>query len=106
MTVITTNPEDVLAAVGRDVTLTCNASGADNLQFQWMRGNKSIPLQATGFDTNTLTIDDITVDDSGKYRCMVSSDGVTIISECGALSVVGKLYVLSYNLYAWLNMIG
>ena len=41
---ITTNPKDTIAGVGRDVTLTCNASGADNLNYQWMRmGNKPIP---------------------------------------------------------------
>ena len=90
--------------MGGDVTLTCNASGADNLMYQWMRmDNKSVPLQATGFDTNTLTIHSVTTGDSGKYRCMVSSDGTTIISECGAVSVVGKLYVFSYCLCTYID---
>lgn len=80
--------------MGRNVTLTCNASGADNLKYQWIRmDGESIPLQATGADTNILTIYSVTVSDSGKYMCMVSSDGATIISECGAVSIVGKLYV-------------
>ena len=85
--------------MGRDVTLICNASGADNLNYRWMRmGNKNISLQATGVNTNTLTINSVTTGDSGKYKCIVSSDNATIISECGAVSVVGKLYVFSYYL--------
>ena len=97
--VITNNPDDVLAAVGTTVTLTCNASGTDNLKYQWMRkGNEPIISQAMGANTNSLTINNVTVDDSGKYKCAVSSGNATVVSKCGALSVVGKLHVISHNL--------
>ena len=81
--------------MGRDVTLTCNASGADNLMYQWMRmGNKTIPSTARGVNSNTLIIPSITVDDSGQYKCVVSSDDVNMMSEYGTVSVLSKL--LSY----------
>ena len=90
LTDVTTNPDDILAAVGTNVTLTCNATGADNLMYQWMRmDNRNISLQATGVNTRTLTISNVTVGDSGKYNCIVSSDGAIVTSECGALSVLG-----------------
>ena len=96
---MTTNPDDMLVTVGTSVVLTCNATGADNLKYQWMRmGNKSISLQATGVNTNTLTINNITIGDSGKYQCVVSSDGATVTSECGALYVLGK----SFNFCAFM----
>lgn len=97
MTDITTDPEDRLAAVGTNVTLTCDATGADSLMYHWMRmGNKNIGLQATGVSTRTLVINNVTVADSGMYRCTVSSGDVTVTSKCGALSVVGKLYINNY----------
>ena len=95
---IPTDPDDVIAAIGTNVTITCNATGADNLTYQWMGlGNKSI---ATGVNANTLTIYNVSTDDNGKYRCTVSGDGATVTSGCGALTVLGKLCILSYSLCA------
>ena len=92
---ITTDPDDELAAVGTSIALTCNAAGADDLIYHWVRmGDKSIPMLATGVNTNTLTINNVTVSDSGKYNCIVSSNNATVTSECGAVSVVGKLCVI------------
>ena len=77
--------------MGRDVTLTCNASGADNLNYQWMRmGNKTIPSTVTGANSNTLIIPSIRVDDSGQYKCVVSSGDVDVMSEYGMVSVLSK----------------
>ena len=88
---ITTNPKDTIAGEGRDVILTCNASGADNLNYQWMRmGNKIIPSTATGVNSNTLIIPSIRVDDSGQYKCVVSSGDVDVMSEYGMVSVLSK----------------
>ena len=96
MTDITSDPNDVIAAIGTNVFLTCNATGADNLMYQWIRmGNDNTTLQATGVNTNTLTINNVTVDDSGKYRCIVSSGGANVISQCGALYILGKPYILT-----------
>ena len=96
LTDIATDPDDVLAAKGTDVTLTCTATGADDLMYWWIRmGNGRMVLQAVGVNTSSLIIKNVTVDDSGEYKCVVTSDNVTVISECGAVSVVGKLYVFS-----------
>ena len=91
---IATDPDDIIAAIGTNVTLTCNATGADNLTYDWIRkGSGNI---ATRVNSRTLTINNVSIDDSGKYRCTVSSDGATVTSGCGALTILGKLYILSY----------
>ena len=90
---ITTNPEDRIVAMGTKVTLTCNASGADNLRYQWMRmGEKTIPSRARGVSSSTLIIPNIMIDDSGLYKCIVTSGDVTVTSKVGNLSVLSKLY--------------
>ena len=77
--------------MGIDATLTCNASGADNLKYQWIRmGNKTISSTATGGNSSALVIPNITVDDSGQYKCVVSSGEVNVMSEYGAVSVLRK----------------
>ena len=81
--------------MGRDITLTCNASGAGNLKYQWMRmGNKTIPSTARGVNSNTLVIPSIRVDDSGQYKCVVSSGDVNVMSEYGTVSVLGTYLVI------------
>ena len=88
---ITAHPKDTIVGVGRDVTLTCNASGADNLKYQWMRmGNKTIPSTVTGVSSNTLVIPSVRVDDSGQYKCVVSSGDINVMSEYGTVSVLSK----------------
>ena len=42
---IITDPDDMIAAIGTNVILTCNATGADNLMYQWIRmGNENTTL--------------------------------------------------------------
>ena len=80
--------------MGTKVTLTCAASGADNLKYQWMRmGKKTIPSRARGARSNTLIIPNIMVDDSGLYKCVVSRGDVTVISKVGDVSVLSKLLI-------------
>ena len=77
--------------MGTNVTLTCYASGADNLRYQWMRmGEKTIPSRAIVVDSNTLIIRNIMVDDSGLYKCIVSSGGANVMSKVGNVSVLSK----------------
>ena len=93
---ITTNPEDRVVAVGTKVTLTCGASGADNLKYQWMRmGKETISSRARGIKKNTLIISNIMVEDNGEYYCVISSGDTTVISRTGTVSVLSKLLTVS-----------
>ena len=99
---ITVNPkENTTVAKGTDVTLTCNASVADNLRYQWMRmGKKIIPSRAMGVNSSTLIIPDITVEDNGEYYCVVSSGDITVTSNPGSVSVFSVLSkLLAYIFY-------
>ena len=96
MTDIATDPNDMVATIGTNVILTCIASGADNLMYHWIRlGNENTTLPTTRVNTNTLTINSVSVSDSGKYSCVVSSGDAIVTSECGAVNVLGKIYILT-----------
>ena len=94
---ITINPEqNTTVAVGTKVTLTCNASVADNLKYQWMRmGRKTIPSRARGVNSTTLIIPNIMVEDNGNYKCVVTSGNTSVTSRPGTVSVLSKLSAVS-----------
>ena len=78
----------------------CEASGASNLKYRWMRkGDNNIPAKATGVSTRKLAIPNIALDDSGQYNCVVSSDGASVSSEYGTVTVLSELY---FNWLKWL----
>lgn len=78
--------------MGTTVNLMCGATGANNLMYQWMRkGKMNIPSQATGANTRTLVIHNISLDDSGEYKCAVSSNGITVSSDYGTVSVFSEI---------------
>lgn len=78
--------------MGTTINITCGVAGADNLMYQRMRkGNKNIPSQATGANTHTLVIPNIGLDDNGEYKCVVSSNGASVSSEYGTMSVFSEL---------------
>ena len=58
-------------------------------------GKKTIPSRARGVRSNTLIIPNIMVEDNGKYKCVVSSGGISVTSKPGTASVLGKLLTVS-----------
>ena len=70
------------------VSLTCEADGATS--YNWERQNGSIPSGATGVNTNTLTIINLTPEDAGNYRCVATNEGGNTSSNYASLIVVGE----------------
>ena len=70
-----------------NVTLTCEAGGATS--YIWTRQSGSIPSGATGVNTNTLTIINLTPEDAGNYRCVATNASGSSESNYANLTVVG-----------------
>lgn len=57
--------------VGRDLTLFCNARGAEPLTVQWVRGeNQPLSERATQLPDGRLVIRNIRPEDAGVYICI------------------------------------
>ena len=92
--VITMHPNDnrnITVAEGSNVVLRCTATGNGTLNYQWRRVSGSLPSNTGGRSSNSLTIRNIAVSDSGQYYCEVDNGGdsvssmrvqVTARSEC------------------------
>ena len=65
--VITLAPANNTINEGRTLTLTCNASGSESIEYNWFLPNK------TNIISNTLQIDNINRREAGNYNCTASS---------------------------------
>jgi len=76
--------------VGDGIVLTCAASGAATLHFQWRRNGTNV-----GVDSPTLEVTNAQTTDSGSYSCVVSNDNGTLSSNGFAVSVLAAPAIAS-----------
>ena len=87
---ITTHPSSQVVTISSTtdhLSLTCEAIGA--MSYYWERQDGSIPAGATGVKSETLTIVNLTPDDAGNYRCVVSNDSDVGFSNYAEITVIG-----------------
>ena len=69
---VTANLNEPLMVGQTDNTLTCDVSGADNLNptriYQWTRNDGSTQTPV-GTNSNTLTLSPLRLSDAGDYNC-------------------------------------
>lgn len=74
---ILTHPLSQIVAEGSTVTLVANASGSAPLSFQWRKDGVAIPGE-TGL---TLTLNNVTADQSGLYTFVATNASGTAVSN-------------------------
>ena len=60
-------PKSQLVRVGGTVTLRCKATGYPAPQYRWVKDGAELPDE----NDEELTLDPVTMYDSGKYFCLV-----------------------------------
>jgi len=74
-----------------NVSLTCEADGAKS--YNWEREGGNIPSGATGVNTSTLTIINLTPQDAGNYRCVATNDSGRSESNYARLTINGEYFL-------------
>ena len=88
--VITENPISKFVGLGSNFTnasLTCEAEGTSG--YSWERQSGSVPSDAIGVNTNTLTLINLRLEDAGKYRCVATNGSGSTQSDYAALTIKG-----------------
>ena len=62
-------PQSQQVRLGGTVTLRCKATGYPAPQYQWVKDGTELPDEID----EELTLDPVTMYDSGKYFCLVSN---------------------------------
>ena len=71
-----------------NASLTCKADGASS--YTWEREDDTIPSNAIGVNTNTLTLFNLRLRDAGRYRCIATNDSGSTESDYATLTVKGR----------------
>ncbi len=88
---ITQHPQSQTVPPGGSVTFTVAASGTAPLEYQWQKDGEDI----SDAEETSFSIDAVSEDDAGNYRCVVSNDfGTTTSNE--ALLTVSELPIGAY----------
>lgn len=107
-----TEPQDVSAFVGEDITLTAEAAGASGpFTYQWVEVNTDGTQRTLKGETGTtLTLKAVTLAQNGtKYRCIATnSQGIKRFSSTATLTVSDEMPVTgdSSDPAAWLALLG
>ena len=91
---ILTNPEEQYAEVGDNVSLSCRADSFPAPNYQWEMMNRTSgyfePL--TGQTSYVLTLESISYNQYGMYRCVATADGIVENATSTPALVTGKDY--------------
>ena len=81
--IITTQPTNQSAIPGQNVSFVTAASGSTPLRFQWQFNGTPLPNATNA----TLALTNVTTNDAGPYRAIVSNDGGSATSQVATITV-------------------
>jgi len=86
--VITQHPTNLSVCPGSPVAFSVSATGS-NLTYQWRKNGVDLADggNVSGATTDTLLIADAQLADNGRYRCVVTGDCGTVLSNLADLTV-------------------
>jgi len=81
---ITTQPADLVAALGQNAIFNVGASGTGEIAYQWFHGSQAMP----GATNKSLILSTVTRQDAGRYSVVLANELGTITSQDAALRVL------------------
>ena len=88
--IINDHPVGDLVAMGHSVTLTCSATGNGTLVYSWERSFNSSWTTVSNSSTTSYTTDTTLAIGRYMYRCRVSNEAGSVVSNNAIVNVHGE----------------
>ena len=75
---------------GGSITLMCRASGVETLEYSWERSSGSSWTTVSNDNTTSYTTDTTLAIGQYMYRCRVSNDAGSVVSNNAIMNVYGE----------------
>ena len=94
---ITTHPTNKVVNASVGVTLNCRATSKKPITYQWeyIPANKNQWSTITGGNSGSIFVRNLM--NSEKYRCKVSNEAGSTISNIAVVTLMGKLFDWQWN---------
>ncbi len=89
------SPSNQVSSPGEDITLSVEATGEPPLYYEWYKNSARID---SGNNLSSITLSDVTGNDSGSYRVVVSNEGSDASSSSAQITVLAPEVRRSVNL--------
>ena len=93
---ILTNPDNIYAQVGENVSFECLADSFPRPQYHWERFNETLnEFYTISYESDrTLMIDEVEYEDNGRYRCVATASMISRSATSDEAVLTGKyMYV-------------
>ncbi len=90
-TVVTTDPEDQNVVEGGMATFTAAGTGEGTPSYQWQIFNGATWEDLYGETEDTLEMDEVTEDDEGLYRCVITAGCGPVVTEAAELTIAPQI---------------
>ena len=88
--VITDHPTGNNVITGSSITLMCRASGTGSLAYSWERSSSSNWTTVSNDNTTSYTTDTTLAIGQYMYRCRVSNEAGSVVSNIATVNVYGE----------------
>ena len=96
---ITDHPKGDYISMGRSITLMCRASGLGILVYSWERSSSGSSWTTVSNDNTTSYTTDTTLTiGQYMYRCIVSNEAGSVMSNSATVNVYGEYCTVNYVL--------
>ena len=87
---VTDHPTGDNITIGKSITLTCRASGLGTLVYSWERSFGSSWTTVSNDNTTSYTTDTTLAIGQYMYRCRVSNEAGSVVSNIATVNVYGE----------------
>ena len=101
------HPEDAEIPMGESITLMCRGNGTGLLVYSWEKGSESNWTTVSDHNTTSYTTDTTLAIGQYTYRCRVSNEAGSIVSNIATVNVYGEYcpIILVNNNYCVLQVL-